>query len=80
MPWKARGALAAQNIFGEAGFALFQNFADADDGSQAGFQRGLELQVDGVVGFAEILAALGVADDDVSAADGRAAWRARFRR
>ena len=72
--------LAAENVFGQAGLALLQNFADADDGNQAGVERGQQLAIDRVVGLAEVLAALGVADDDVRAAGGRAASGRRFRR
>ena len=63
-------ALAAQHVVGESGFALFEHFADADDGDESRFERGLEFEIDGVVGLAEILAAFGVSDDDVGDADG----------
>ena len=46
-------------------FALLKQFADAENDLKAGFQSGFDAFVDGQVGLAEILAALGVADDDV---------------
>ena len=67
--------LAAQDVVGQSGFALFEYFADADDRRESGFERRLQLQVHGVVGFAEVLAALGVSDDDVRDARPRPAWR-----
>ena len=66
---KSAQALPAQDVFGEVGLALFQNFAHADDGCESGFERGLQFEVYGIVGLAEILAALGVSDDYVGAAD-----------
>src|SRR5208282_2425419 len=57
--------LAAQDVVGESGFAFFENFAHADDGDESGFEGGLELEVYGVVGLAEVLAAFGMSDDDV---------------
>ena len=66
---KGAQALAAQNVFGQIGFAFFQDFADTDDGHESRFQRGFQLEIDGVVGFAEVLAAFGMADDDMSSAD-----------
>ena len=66
---KRADALAAQHVVGESGFAFFQNFSHAADGRESGFQRGFQAQVDGVVGFAEVLPALGVADDDVGDAE-----------
>ncbi len=47
--------LAAQYVFGQASLALFQYFADADDGSEAIFQRDLKLAIDRVVRLVEIL-------------------------
>jgi hypothetical protein len=73
-------ALAAENIFGEAGFAFLQNFADADDWCQSGFEHGFQAKVDGVIGFGEILAALGMADDGMSAADGQQHGSSNFTR
>ena len=61
------GALAAEDVFGEIGFALFEDFSDADDGGEAGFEGGFQAEVYGVVGFAEVLAALGVSDEGVGA-------------
>ena len=62
--------MAAQNVIGEIGFAFFEDFSDANDGYESGFESGFQLKVDGVVGLAEILAAFGVSDDDVGDADG----------
>ena len=67
--------LAAQDVVGEFGFAFFEDFSHADDGDESGFEGGLELEVDGVIGLAEVLAAFGVSDDDVGDADGEQAWR-----
>jgi len=52
------------------GFSLGENFADADDGDEAVLEGGFEFLVDELVGFAEVLAALGVAEDDMRGADG----------
>ena len=62
---KGAETLAAQHVVGEAGFAFFEDFSHADDGDESGFDGGLELEVDGVIGLAEVLAAFGVPDDDV---------------
>ena len=67
---KGAETLAAQDVVGESGFAFFEDFSDADDGDESGFEGGLELEVDGVIGLAEVLAAFGVSDDDVGDADG----------
>ncbi len=64
------GDLGLQNLLGQAAFALGKHFADADDGDDAVLERGVELLVDDLVGLGEILAALGVADEGVRAADG----------
>ncbi len=64
------GDLGLENLFGFAGFALGEDFADADDGNQAVLERGVELLVDDFVGLGEVLAALGVADERMRAADG----------
>jgi len=58
-------ALAPQHVVRESSLPLFQHFAHAADRREPGFQRGLKTQVHGVIGFAEILAALGVANDDM---------------
>jgi hypothetical protein len=63
--------LAAEHVVGEPGLALLQNFAHAADRDQASFQRGFQAQVDGIVSLAKILAALGVADDDVGDSQGQ---------
>src|ERR1700690_2515702 len=60
--------LAAQYVIGEPGFALFEDFSYADDRDESGFEGGLQLEIDRVIGFAEVLAALGVSNDDVSCA------------
>ena len=62
--------LELEDLVGEVGLALFEVLADADDGDEAMGERGLELEVDGGVGLVEVLAALGVADEDVGGADG----------
>ena len=64
------GDLEFEHVAGEAGFALFEFFADADDGGEGVGEGGLELEVDGGVGLGEVLAALGVADEDVGGSDG----------
>ena len=53
-------ALAAQHVIGEPGFALFEDFSDADDRDESGLEGGFQLEVDSVVGFAKMLAAFGV--------------------
>src|ERR1035441_1378745 len=62
-------ALAAQHVVGEVGFAFFEDFSYADNGDESGFDGGLELEVDGVVGLAEVLASFRVSDDDVGYTD-----------
>ena len=52
------------------GFALGELLADADDGDEAVGERGLELEVDALVGLVEVLAAFAVADEDVGDAEG----------
>ena len=69
MPLKRARALAAQHVFGQPGLALLQHLADADDGRETVLQRGFELAVDGVIGLVEVLAPLGVPDDDVGDAN-----------
>ena len=64
------GDLRLEHLFGFAGFALGENFADADDGNDAVLERGVQLLVDDFVGLGEVLAALGVADERVGSADG----------
>src|ERR1035437_8180720 len=66
---KGAEALTAQHIVGEAGFTIFEDFSHANDEDESGFDGGLELEVDGVIGLAEVLAAFGVPDDDVGNAD-----------
>ena len=61
-------------------FALRERFADADDGRESGFERGFHLAVHGFVGFAEILAALGVADDHGFGSRHRRSCAWKFRR
>ena len=69
-PAKSARELRRQDVFGHPRFPLFQPLADADDGSQPGFERGRGLLENRLVGFAEILAALAMADDH-PAASGR---------
>ena len=57
--------LQGDELHGDAQLPLLQALAHADDGMQTRLQSGQNLLVDGEIRFAEILAALGVADDDV---------------
>src|SRR5262249_23683651 len=66
---KGAQALTTEHVIGESRFALFKHLTHTDNGSKSRFQRRLELQIDRVVGLSEVLAALGVADDDVSHAN-----------
>ena len=50
---------------GNALLALLQALAHAQDDLQAGIQSSQSALVDGLVGLCKVLAALGVADDDV---------------
>jgi hypothetical protein len=52
-----------------AGLPLRLGLANADNGNQAGAERRLRLGAHQVIGFAVIAAPLGMADDDVAAAD-----------
>ena len=67
--------LASQNVVGQSGFAFFEDLAHADDGDESAFKSRFELEIDGVIGLAEVLAPLGVADDDVGCADAPTCWR-----
>src|SRR5215475_12953847 len=62
-------ALTPHNILGESRFTFFQHFADTNNGREALLQSCLEFQIDCVIGFSEILSALGVADDHMCAAN-----------
>ena len=62
--------LRRQDLFGLPRFTLLQALADADDGSQPGFDRGRGLLENRLVGFAEILAAFAMADDHPAASGG----------
>ena len=64
------GGLELEDVGGEVGLALVEVLADADDGDEFVGECGLELEVDGGVGLVEVLAALGVADENVRGADG----------
>ena len=64
MPLKARVHWRRSTSSVSLASRFFQHFADAEDGSKSGLQRAFQAAVHGVVGFAEVLAALGVADDD----------------
>ena len=57
--------LADEDRLHLAGLALVQRLADAHDRLQADVEHGLHLAVHGLVGLAEDVAALGVADDHV---------------
>ena len=61
--------LAAVDLEGLPGVALVQRLADADDGDEAGGDGSFRLRLDDRVSLAMIGAALGVADDDVRAAE-----------
>ena len=63
------GGLALEDLGGLVGFTLGELLADANDGDEAVSERGLELEVDALVGLVEVLAALTVADQDVGDAD-----------
>ncbi len=52
------GGLALEDFCGLVGLALGELLADADDGDEAMRERGLELEVDALVGLVEVLAAL----------------------
>src|SRR4029453_720631 len=60
--------LALDDLGGAAGLALLQDLADADDRLHAGPEHGPGLAVDQLVVLARVLAALGVADGHVLAA------------
>src|SRR6266436_820489 len=66
---RAAGELAAEDCFGQAGVALFLGFSQANDGGETAGKSHQGLLGDVVIGLAKKLAALGVADDDVAAAD-----------
>ena len=55
--------LTLEHILRMVGFAVGKHFADADDGSESGLERGFRLEMHRFVRFIEILPALGVADD-----------------
>ena len=71
--------LAGEHGFGVAALAIFQEFADAHDRREAGFERGQGPLQHGLVGLAEILAALAVADDGVAGAHGDESWDRKSR-
>src|SRR5260370_26289050 len=62
---KSNTALPAQNALRQSAFALGQHLADADDRLEPSSQRSPQLAVNRLIGFAEILAAFGMADDHV---------------
>ena len=68
--FEGHGGLKFEHAAGFVGLALFELLADADDGDEGVFECGFELEIDGGVGFVEVLAALGVADNNVGGADG----------
>src|SRR4051794_21471441 len=59
------GALAAENIFGQIRFALFDDFANATDRRQTGFHRNFKAAVNRVVSLTKVLATFRMSDDDV---------------
>jgi hypothetical protein len=71
-------ALAAKHVFGQPSFSFFKYFSDANDGREAGFERGFQFEIYDVIGFAEILAAFGMSNDYMGAADGEQHGRADF--
>ena len=70
--------LLSDDGFGRAGFAVSQSFADADDRLEADGEGFFEFLVDGLVRFAEILAAFRVTDDDVFSAGFHEHFAAHF--
>ena len=64
------GDLGLQHLFSFAGFAFFENFANANYRHDAVLQRCVQFLVYDGVGFREILPALGVANERVRAANG----------
>ena len=58
--------LAAQDLFRHAVFPLFLVLTNANDRHQMVLERSHQLLVDGLVGLAKVLAALGVAKDHVA--------------
>ncbi len=64
------GCLELEDFGGEVGLALFEMFSDADDGDESMSEGCFELEIDGGVGLVEVLAAFGVADEDVGGSDG----------
>ena len=63
-----------------ATLALVVGLADAQDREQSGAERGRHLRGQGAVGLAEVLAALGVAEDHAVARPARRASAPRPRR
>ena len=61
--------LDGENVVRLAAFALGEGLSDADDRLEFIFQSGFDALVDGLVGFAEVLSALAVTDNDVFHAD-----------
>ena len=57
--------LVGDELHGHPQLPLLQALAHADDGIEPGLQGGVDLLVDRDVGLVVVLAALGVADDDV---------------
>src|SRR5699024_8646474 len=56
--------LHGNQLAGDALLALLQSLAHAEDHGHAGIQSGTDTLLHGDIGFAEVLAALAVADDD----------------
>ena len=61
--------LGAKYVVGLARLAFFEEFADTQDHDEARVERRFDLAIDQVVGLAENVSTLGVADDYVSDAD-----------
>ena len=62
--------LAAEDGLGLPRLALLQGLADAGDDAEPGLERGVRAARGRLVGLAEVLAALGVADDRAGGAGG----------
>ena len=61
--------LGAEDLFRFLVFALGEEFAEANDRRDAVVDGGFELEIDALVAFVEVEALLGVAEEDVAAAE-----------
>ena len=62
--------LRAEHGGGVVGFALGEDFSDADDGNDAMLEGSVEFLINDMVGFVEVLATFGVTDEGMGCADG----------